>query len=130
MNYNYKLVLDASLDMKQISNYRDLYEQLFMLGSLKLRDIRGAFQSTGINSFERFIYTYSKETVIEITKLNRNGEGLTKEEALQLDVFCYGISFMYHKWIDGYYSISAREAADSLFAIMPETLKYLWFSRH
>ena len=48
-------------------------------------------------------------------------------EALQTDVLCYGISYMYQKWTLGQYPLSADEAADALFAIMPESLRDDWF---
>lgn len=127
MNYNYKQILDDAVDTSTIHNYRDLYYRLYCLGEIKLRAISGAFRSTGVNSFERYIYEYSKATVEEITRLNRDGEGLTDEEVLQLDVFCYGISYMYKKWITGQYHVDADTAADRLYEMMPETLKGYWF---
>lgn len=62
----------------------------------------------------------------DITKANRNGEGLTEQEDLQLDVFCYGISYMYKNWVLGRYPLSADQAADALFQMMPESVKYYW----
>jgi len=38
----------------------------------------------------------------------------------------YGISYMYRKWIEGTYELSADEAADLLFGMMPETLRCYW----
>ena len=67
-----------------------------------------------MNSFEAFIFTYSRQTVVRITTENREGEGLTPQEELQLDVFCYGICYMYRKWIEGKYELSADEAADAV----------------
>ncbi len=114
--------------MKSITNYRDLYRELYNLGTTKLHAIYGAFRSTGVNSFENFIFEYSRDTVIEITQLNRGGDGLTHGEMMQLDVFCFGISYMYRLWIEGnHYHLSPDEAADHLYAIMPETLKHYWF---
>ena len=45
---------------------------------------------------------------------------------LQLDVFCYGICYMYRKWIEGKYELSADKAADLLYEMMPETLSCYW----
>ena len=127
MNYNYKHILDDAVRLSTVQNYRDLYLRLYQLGETKLRAIRGAFRSTGVNSFERYIYEYSKSVVEEVTRLNRDGAGLSREEALQLDVFCYGISYMYKKWITGQYDIAPSDAADRLYEIMPPTLKDYWF---
>lgn len=126
MNYNYKQILDDAVRMSTVRNYRDLYLRLYQLGETKLRAIRGAFRSTGVNSFERYIYDYSRSVVEEVTQLNR-GCGLTQEEDLQLDVFCYGISYMYKKWINAQYDITPSDAADRLYEIMPPTLKDYWF---
>lgn len=126
MNYNYKHILDDAVRLSTVQNYRDLFLRLYQLGETKLRAIRGAFRSTGVNSFERYIYEYSRSVVEEVTQLNR-GRGLTQEEDLQLDVFCYGISYMYKKWITGHYDIAPSDAADRLYEIMPPTLKGYWY---
>lgn len=127
MNYNYKLILDETLTAEGLANYRDLYRELYIAGIEKLRPIRKAFKSTGVNSLEHFVYTYSKEAVERITRLNRNDKGFTHAEEMQIDVFCYGISYMYRKWIFGEYTISPDEAADHLFSMMPESLRDYWF---
>lgn len=127
MNYNYKILLDDAVGLRSISNYRDLYCQLYRLGETKLRTISGAFKSKGVNSFAYYIYHYSRDTVVEITRLNRGGAGLTEGENIQLDVFCYGIGHMYEKWVNDKYRISPEDAADRLFEIMPLTLRDYWF---
>lgn len=125
MNYNYKTLLDDCL--KRCNNYRDLYYLLYHVAKANWKPILKAFKSTGVNSFENYIFTYSMSVVNEITRQNRGGEGLTPEEALQLDVFCYGITYMYRKWNNGEYEIDAKTAADRLYDMMPETLKDYWF---
>lgn len=130
MNYNYKCVLDEALSTEGINNYRDLYKRLYDMGKDRLSAINRAFGSTGANSFERYIYEYSKDIVEKITRDARNGVGLNETEELQLDVFCYGISFMYKNWINNRYNISADEAADCLFEMMPATLRTYWFSEN
>lgn len=126
MNYNYKQMLDDSLLDESVHNYRDLYFRLYELGETRLRAVQGAFRSTGINSLENFIYTYSRDIVIDITRQNRGGKGLTETERLQLDVFCYGISYMYKHWVAGEYRIGAKRAAEELYAMMPPTLREYW----
>jgi AcrR family transcriptional regulator len=126
MNYNYKHMLDEAIDAPTITNYRDLYARLFSLGETKLRRISGALRSQGANSFESYIYAYSRSKVEEITRANRQGTGLSPAEDLQLDVFCYGISYMYKEWIKGHYDVTVDEAADKLFEMMPATLRAYW----
>lgn len=128
MNSNYKELLDEFMSLDECSSYRDLYFRLYQAGATQLRDIKGTFGSSGVNSFEAFIFTYSRDAVVRITSENRGGEGLTPQEELQLDVFCYGICYMYRRWIEGKYEISADEAADLLFEMMPETLSCYWLS--
>lgn len=128
MNYNYKDLLDRYVNLESCNNYRDLFYNLFYTARKEWRYLRYAFNSTGVNSFQNYIFEYSKEMAERITKENRDGSGFTPEEELQCDVFCNGISYMYKNWIFGKYPITADEAADSLYAIMPETLKYYWFT--
>lgn len=125
LNRNYKELLDNCV--KRCDNYRDLFYQLYCFARDEWSDFHRAFNTTGINSFESYVYTYSKSVVERITAQNRRGGGLSPEEAMQLDVFCYGISYMYEKWTFGQYALEPDAAADALYAIMPETLKHYWF---
>lgn len=117
------------MNLEDCSSYRDLYYRLYQAGATKLRDIKGTFGSSGVNSFEAFIFTYSRQAVVRITTENRKGAGLTPQEELQLDVFCYGISYMYRKWIEGNYELSAEEAADLLYKMMPKSLSGYWVAK-
>ena len=125
LNYNYKALLDHALE--QCDNYRDLFFRLYSFARAEWTDFRRAFSTTGVNSLEHFVYTYSKSVVEQITAQNRGGAALTPEEELQVDVLCYGISYMYKKWTLGQYPLDPDTAADTLFALMPERLKHLWF---
>lgn len=127
MNYNYKALLDSCLCRGDCHNYRDLYFHLFYTAQKEWKYLRYAFHSTGVNSFENYIYEYSLALAERITKENRNGAGFTAEESLQCDVFCHGITFMYQNWIFGKYPISADRAADVLYDLMPDSLRHYWF---
>lgn len=125
LNRNYKELLDACL--AKCTNYRDLFFHLFTYAREEWAGFRRAFHTTGVNSFENYIYRYSRDIVLQITAENRGSVDLTEAEKLQLDVVCYGISYMYKQWTLGNYHLTPEDAADALFAIMPESLKHFWF---
>lgn len=125
LNDNYRQLLDGAL--QQCDNYRDLFYLLYSFAKDAWGDFRRAFDSTGVNSFENFVFSYSKSVVEQITAQNRGGAALTPQEELQVDVLCYGISYMYKKWTLGRYPLDADTAADALYGLMPESLKDLWF---
>jgi len=99
MNANYKNILDYYIHPERSRNYRDLCYHLFKYGQDHLQIFRRALDSTGFNSFGNFIYEYSYETALKITRLNRNGEGFTPAEQLQVDVFCNGICAVYKNMV-------------------------------
>lgn len=127
LNYNYQSLLDEAL--QHCDNYRDLFFRLYSFARSEWTEFRRAFYTTGVNSLENFVYTYSKSVVEQITAQNRVGAAFTPEEALQVDVLCYGISYMYKRWTLGQYPLDPDTAADALFSLMPESLKHLWFVR-
>ncbi|MGI6590882.1 MAG: TetR/AcrR family transcriptional regulator [Eggerthellaceae bacterium] len=128
MNFNYQRILDALLYDASVTTYRDCFYHLFVSGRRVLSKIQGAFASSGINSLEHFIFSYSRDILIRVTRANRQGAGLTESERLQADVFCYGVSYMYKNWIAGKYAVTADQAADKLFEMLPESLRYYEFS--
>lgn len=125
LNRNYKDLLDDCLS--RCDNYRDLYFELYCFARNEWSDFHRAFHTTGVNSFENFVFSYSRSVVETITRQNRGGQGLTEEENLQLDVFCFGITYMYRKWTFNQYDLEPDQAADALYALMPESLKHEWF---
>lgn len=125
LNYNYQALLDSAVE--QCDNYRDLFGLLYSHARDAWTEFHRAFYTTGVNSFESFVYSYSKSVVCEITAQNRGGAMLTQEEELQVDVLCWGISYMYKKWTLGQYDLDPDAAADALYALMPERLKHLWY---
>ena len=127
MNANYKMALDYYIRPEHSSSYRDLCYHLFDHGYRNLKIFRRALDSTGFNSLSNFIYEYSYETALKITKQNRGGEGFTPAEELQVDVFCNGICAVYRNIICQRYRMDASEAADALYEMMPESLKNYWW---
>ncbi len=127
MNEIYKNLLDYYVDPQRSSNYRELCFHLFSYAHDNLKIFKNALDSTGYNSFGNFIYAYSYETALAITKSNRDGQGFTPVEELQVDVFCNGICAVYKNMVQQRYKITAAEAADALYEMMPESLKYYWW---
>ena len=127
MNANFKQVLDYYVDPKRSRNYRDLCFHLFTYAQDHLKMFRRALETTGFNSFSNFIYEYSYQTALAITRSNRDGEGFTPAEELQVDVFCNGICAVYKNLVRQRYRIDAAAAADALYEMMPESLKHCWW---
>lgn len=125
LNRNYKELLDSYLS--RCKSYPEVFFYMYRYARDRWSRFHRAFATTGVNSFENYIFRYSKAVILEITAQNRGGKELTVEEQLQLDVFCYGISYMYKKWTLGGYDLDPAEAAQALYAIMPESLKHYWF---
>lgn len=127
MNANYKHLLDYFVKPERSSNYRDVIFQLFDFAKDNARLFRNALESTGFNSFSNFVYEYSYETALKITRANRNGVGFTPSEELQVDIFCNGICAVLRNIVHERYKISASEAADALYEMMPGSLKHYWW---
>jgi len=127
MNANFKDLLDYYVSPERSSNYRELCFHLFHYGQEHLSVFKKAMESTGFNSFSNFIYEYSYKTALAITRSNRNGEGFTPVEELQVDVFCNGICAVYRNMTSQRYNITPSEAADALYEMMPESLKHYWW---
>lgn len=129
MNANFKVLLDYYVSPSHCHSYKDMFFHLFDTIQQSWKSLNRIFASTGINSFSNYIATYSYQTALEITKINRNGEGFTPIESAQCEIFCYAISKMYEYWISGKYELSASEIADALFDMAPPSLKYYWWTK-
>lgn len=128
MYKNYKNMLDHYTRFDHCRTYRDVYFNLCHVERPGWSRIKLAFDSTGLDAFRCFVHTYSYETALEITKKYRSGKGFTDVEALQMQMFCFGISHMYEEWILGKYDVGAQTAADALYAMTPDSLKYDFFT--
>ena len=127
MNANYKHLLDYFVAPERSSGYRDLIFQLFDFAKEHARLFKNAMESTGFNSFSNFVYEYSYQTALEITRANRSGAGFSRTEELQVDIFCNGLCGVLYNIVNERYKISASEAADALYDMMPESLKHYWW---
>ena len=127
MNANYKDLLDYYISPEHSRSYRDLCHHLFEYAGEHQKMFRRALESTGYNSFSNFIYSYSYQTALSITRLNRDGGGFSPTEELQVDVFCHGICAVFKNLVCQRYRIDPAEAADALYEMMPESLKHYWW---
>ena len=127
MNANFKNVLDYYIEPHRSSGYRDLCYHLFEYGQKNLKIFKRALESKGFNSFSNFIYEYSYNMALKITRLNRAGAGFTPVEELQVDVFCNGICAVYRNIVNQRYDIDPSDAADAIYEMMPESLKHYWW---
>lgn len=127
MNANFKNLLEHYSAPEISSSYRDLCFHLFEYAQENPKMLRKAMASTGMNSFNNYMYEASYQTALDITKANREGEGFTPAEELQVDVFCSGICTIYRNMANEKYHISPSDAADALYEMMPESLKHYWW---
>jgi len=127
MNSNFQQLLDHYVSPERSRSYRDLCYHLFEYAQENLKMFRRALETTGFNSFSNFIYEYSYKTALAITRSNRDGEGFSPTEELQVDVFCNGICAVYKNMVYQRYRIDPSAAADALYEMMPESLKHYWW---
>lgn len=127
MNANFSRFLDGFIEAGECRNYRDLIYLLLVTANARFEPLWRAFEAVGYNSLNHFIYEYISEFSENITKLNRNGQGFTEEERLCCDVFDHGVADVAEQWILGYYRTDPEVAADALFQMLPESLRYMWF---
>lgn len=125
MNSNYKCLLDQCIEKS--SDYHEMFYYIFYTFEKQWKTLLNFFDSTGINSLANYIYEYSSSVAEQITCQNRGENGLTQEEWIQVDLFCYGLSQVYKKWISGEYHLTASQMADLVYDMAPEKLKHYWF---
>ena len=128
MNANFKNLFDYYVAPERSRNYHELYSQLFAHVQENIKVFRRSLASTGFNCFSNFIYEYAYESALKITRSNRGGKGFTPAESLQIGVFCSGVCAAFHKLTEPRSAIDADTAADALFEMMPESLKFYWWA--
>jgi hypothetical protein len=127
MNSNYKILISYLSSNSKCSNYKELLYLIFETAHKYVSILKKSLNSNGYNSFSNYVYEYSYEQVLSITKQNRNGEGFTPIEELQIDVFARGICASFYNIAQQKYKVNSLEAADALFEMMPASLKYYWW---
>ena len=124
MNDNYTRLLNSCSELEHVTGFHKLYIELFKAARASFWvSIRASFKSDGYNSFKNFIAKESYAYAERVVKKTRSGNGLTEAENLQLNVFVYGISHVYEDWTFKKINMTPEEAADALFAVMPESIR-------
>lgn len=125
MNYNYKKRLDHWVRSQNCKSWRELYRRIFRATEIDRKREKNAFSYVGANSYSAFLYDYSYEMIEQITTISR-GHPLTREEKLQLSLFCYGGIALDVDWINHKIDCTTEEIAEQVYLAMPATLRDEW----
>ena len=128
MNYNFALLVEDSLDPDSDHFLLDLFRALLIEGKEYFSPLISLFTTEGHNSLHRFICEYSFSFAKNLYETDdpfssaHPYRSLSKEETIQLQIFCYGVSHFYEEWLKGNYDIPASQAAAAMYAILPAVL--------
>lgn len=125
MNYNYKRNLDRWIVSRKCQNWRDLYYCIFSHSMKDKKREHNAYAVVGTNSYSKFLHDYSYQTIESMTVACR-GTPLSREEELNLSLFCYGGIAVNVDWLNGKLDYTVDEMTDLIFMAMPESMRYLW----
>lgn len=125
MNYNYKKRLDSWVHSQNCKSWRELYQRIFRATAYDRKREKNAFSYVGPNSYSAFLYDYSYAMIEQITTISR-GKPLTKEEHLQLSLFCYGGIALDVDWINHKINCTTEEISEQVYLAMPATLRDEW----
>lgn len=125
MNYNYKRNLDGWIVSRRCGNWRELYYCIFDSSIKDKKREKNAYAVVGTNSYSKFLHDYSYHTIESMTVACR-GTPLTREEQLNLSLFCYGGIAVNVDWLNGKLDYTVDEMTDLIFMAMPETMRYHW----
>ena len=129
MNYNFRVLIEKHSQSGQLHTLKDLFVRLLKDGRSTWKDLLPLFATEGINSLHAFIYDFSFDTakrLYECGSFHDTGScyrKLNSHEILQMRVFSHGVAQFFEDWIRGNYSLSAEEAAEDLYEILPASLK-------
>lgn len=125
LNYNYKRNLDRWMVSHKCKNWRDLYYRIFSCSMKDKKREHNAYAVVGTNSYSKFLHDYSYQTIENMTVACR-GTPLSREEKLNLSLFCYGGIAVNADWLSGKLDYTVDEITDLIFMAMPESMRYLW----
>ncbi len=127
MNYNYQSILDKCMKENQTQTFQELFYAMTTAGTDALRPMIRLFESSGVNSFQNFIYNYSFKTLENIVLKACNEQKLTDKQIFQYRFFCRGVAHMYEEWLRGVHNMSAEEVTNYLCELLPSELQTLHF---
>lgn len=107
-------------------SYEELFYYMLLFSKSNMLMIQQLFSSTGVNSFSSFLAEQTARVIERITRKNRGDQAFTKEETLQVDLVCHGISHVSRRWVSEDYDISPKEAAHAIAMLLPEQLRNYW----
>lgn len=125
MNYNYKKRLDKWVNSQNCNSWRELYLRIFDATYKDRKREKNAFAYVGPNSYSEFLYDYSYAMIEQITTTSR-GYPLTRDEKMQLALFCYGGISVNIDWVNHKFDQTKEEIAELIYMAMPETLREEW----
>ena len=125
MNYNYKKRLDRWVRNQKCDSWRELYLRIFRATDGDRRREKNAFSYVGPNSYSAFLYDYSYAMIERITTVSR-GKPLSRDERMELSIFCYGGISVNIDWINGRFDQTREEIAQLIYMAMPATLRDEW----
>lgn len=127
MNYNYQSILDKYIEGDNTQTFHDLFYAMTTVGTEALRPMIRLFESSGVNSFQNFIFNYSFKTLESIVLKSGNVQKLTDKQIFQYRFFCRGVAHIYEEWLRGEYDMDAGEVTDYLCELLPSELRELRF---
>lgn len=125
MNYNYKRNLDRWIVGRKCNNWWELYYNIFDSSLRDKKREKTAYSVVGTNSYSQFLHDYSYKTIESMT-VSCRGYPLSREEELNLSLFCYGGIAVNVDWLNGKLDYTVDEMTNLIFMAMPETMRYLW----
>lgn len=123
MNYNYVRFLEEYIVAGKIKTFEDFFLIMTSDGTEFFRNKVKIFNSTGVNSFENFMYEASFN-MVKLVFLRRGKLKLTPTENIQYRFLCHGIPHLYEDWIKGKYpGLTPEEAAKAIYDLLPAELQ-------
>jgi len=123
MNYNYQVLIDSFIQCGLGNSWKDLYCNIFKFAEVNIELLRNAFKTSGINSFENFIYAYSY-SVLENSYLKYNNiTSLLIKTKYEMSFFCSGCVDLLKQWVFNNMNMPIEEISQIAYNFMPESMK-------
>lgn len=124
MNYNYKYLIDTSIEKYDDLTWELLFELILTFMEQHSEEMRSCFDTFGSNCLHDFMFQYSMEVIIAASQYERNCK-LSIEEHFICSTFCHGAISISNDWLSKRYDLSAKEAGQLLSTMLPVSIKAL-----